>query len=228
MDRHRLERILARLGDSLSDGSKLCLACAEFLAVTGAGVGFMTGDTHRGSLWASDDTAATVEDLQYTLGEGPSVDAHDSGAMILEADLTAARARRWPAFSPAAVEAGVAAVFAFPLRVGSARFGVLSLYRAAPGPLTADGVPDALVMAELVMAAVVSAQAKVPGAGVSRDLRDLVQYRPQVHQATGVISARMGVGMQEAMVLLRARAYSDSRPVGEVATDILKGTIDLE
>jgi hypothetical protein len=40
---------------------------------------------------------------------------------------------RWPAFAQAGVDAGVLAVFAFPLAIGAIRIGVLVLYRDRPG-----------------------------------------------------------------------------------------------
>ena len=52
-------------------------------------------------------------------------------------DLGAAEAApRWPAFAPAALQAGAAAIFVFPLRIGAIRAGVMGLYRARAGPLT--------------------------------------------------------------------------------------------
>ena len=44
--------------------------------MNGAGVMLMSGDVPRGSLCASDDVSQLIEDLQYTLGEGPCVDAY--------------------------------------------------------------------------------------------------------------------------------------------------------
>ena len=52
-------------------------------------------------------------DLQFSVGEDPSIDAHRSRRPVLEPDLPAAA--RWPAFAPQAIAAGAAAVFALPL-----------------------------------------------------------------------------------------------------------------
>ena len=41
--------------------------------------------------------------------------------------------------------------------------------------------------------------------------------------ATGVVSVHSGVGLDEALMLLRARAYADRRPIAEVAQDVLSG-----
>ncbi|MGI8776624.1 MAG: hypothetical protein ACR2LJ_04400 [Acidimicrobiales bacterium] len=54
------------------------------------------------------------------------------------------RCPRWPAFTGPAVDAGVWAVFGFPLVVGTARLGALNLYTERPGPLTHGQHADAL------------------------------------------------------------------------------------
>ena len=62
----------------------------------------------------------------------PSLDdRHD--LPVTEPDLALPITARWQAFAPPAVEAGVRAVFGFPLRVGAARLGALSLWRDHPG-----------------------------------------------------------------------------------------------
>jgi hypothetical protein len=73
-----------------------------------------------------------------TLGEGPYRNVSASGGPVLASDLATRDAtRRGPVFAPAAHQAGAAAVFAFPLRVGAIRTGVLGPYRDRPGPLSA-------------------------------------------------------------------------------------------
>ena len=51
--------------------------------------------------------------------------------------------------------------------------------------------------------------------------------RAEVHQATGVVSVQAAVGLAEALVLLRARAFADERPLGELARDVLDGSVDF-
>ncbi len=83
--------------------------------------------------------------MQYTLGEGPCVDAYQKDMVVSEPDLADPETVRWLAFTPPALQAGVRAVFGFPLRVGTVRLGALNLYRDRPGPLGAEQHADALV-----------------------------------------------------------------------------------
>jgi hypothetical protein len=63
------------------------------------------------------------------------------------------------------------------------------------------------------------------GGGLHPDLSDSGQDRSEVHQATGMISVQAGVGLAEAMMLLRARAFSTGRGVAEVAFDVVNRTL---
>jgi AmiR/NasT family two-component response regulator len=49
-----------------------------------------------------------------------------------------------------------------------------------------------------------------------------------VHQATGVVSVRAGVSLAQALALLRARAYAEDRPIGDLARDVLDGLVQVE
>src|SRR5690348_1972032 len=107
----RVLRILRRLAaEPASPGPvRLCEVCADVTGLSGAGIMLIADDSHRGSLCTTDRVSALIEDLQYTLGEGPCVDAFHAGEPILEPDL-AGIGSRWLAFTPPAVEAGVRAV----------------------------------------------------------------------------------------------------------------------
>ena len=109
----------------------------------------MSGDIPRGSLSSTDNVSQLIEELQYTLGEGPCVDAYRQDGVVVEPDLAEPVARRWPAFTPPALKAGVRAVFGFPLRVGMVRLGALNLYRDRPGLLNDGQHADALVVADV-------------------------------------------------------------------------------
>jgi hypothetical protein len=45
--------------------------------------------------------------------------------------------------------------------------------------------------------------------------------RAEVHQATGMVAAQLGVGVPDALVALRARAYVTGQRLSEVASEVL-------
>lgn len=218
----RLLRILARLEAGAGPApARLCEGCAEIMAMTGAGIMLMSGDVPRGSVCSSNAVSALIEDLQYTLGEGPCVDAYEHDQAVIEPDLAAAGVSRWVAFTPGAVEAGARAVFGFPLRVGAVRIGALNLYRDRPGPLDDDQHADALVLAGVAARAVLGMQAGAPPGMLGAELDAGSDFRSVVHQASGMVSAQLEVSVGEALVRVRAYAFAHDRPLGAVAEDVV-------
>ena len=219
----RLASILAELasGESEPSSRRLCEVGAHVIAVSGAGVMLMSGDLPQGSLCNSNDVSRVIEDLQYTLGEGPCVDAYRGDQVVLEANLADPVTPRWPAFAPRAVEAGARAVFGFPLRAGAARLGALNLYQNQPGPLTDDQHANALVMADVIAGKVLDAQAAAPAGALAAQLEADGEFYFVVHNAAGMVSVQLGVTVTEALIRLRAYAFSRERPVSEVAEDVV-------
>jgi hypothetical protein len=225
----RLRRILTAMsagGDVLSS-ARLCAVCPEIIGTNGAGVMLMSGDVPRGSLCTTDEISHLIEDLQYVLGEGPCVDAYQQDQVVSEPDLADPVTPRWPAFAPPALKAGARAVFGFPLRVGGARLGALNLYRDAPGPLTAEQHADALVVADVAARWVLEAQAGAPPGAIARVLEIGADFHYIVHNAVGMLSVQQDISVAEALIRLRAFAFSNDRPLADVAGDIVARRLRL-
>jgi hypothetical protein len=181
----------------------------------------MAGELPQGSLCTSNHVSNLIEELQYSLGEGPCVDAYRDNKVVLEPDLAHPVVPRWPAFSPKALEAGVRAVFGLPLRVGAARLGALNLYQDQPGPMSDNQHADALVMASVIAQWVLDTQAAAPHGTVAPDLESGADSHFVVHNAAGMVSVQLGVSVTEALIRLRAFAFREDRLVREVAEDIV-------
>jgi hypothetical protein len=198
----------------------LCRACTGALGVGGASL-MVIADGSAAPLAWSDAIAGRLEELQLTLGEGPGLDAHASGRSVAEPDLARPRRSRWVALGPAAAGAGAAALFSFPLRVGGVRLGALTLYRDTPGPLTAEQHADAQGVADVAVTGILVIQADTAEGGLGPGLEMLVGHDAALHQAAGMVSAQLGVGVGEALVRLRAHAFVAARPLAEVAADVV-------
>jgi ANTAR domain len=108
------------------------LVCADSLAAAGAGLMMARNETGtpREPLLVSSAITEELEELQFLLGQGPSMDAVAGRGPVLVTDLAGPDAhQRWPVFAPAAVERGIRAMFAFPVAAGAALVGVLDVYR---------------------------------------------------------------------------------------------------
>ena len=227
MDGDRLLRILTELAAAPGPRVRaLCSVSARVAGTDGAGVTLMMDKT-SGPVCASDAISARVEELQYTLGEGPCADAHRLGAPVFEPDL-AGGASRWPAFGEQALAAGVHAAFAFPLRIGAVRLGAMTLYGLEAGPLGDERLADALAMAEVVAHEILVAQSGASAGALADSLAAGGEYRAEIHQASGMVAMQLDVPVADALVRLRAHAFTTGRPLREVAADVVARRLRLE
>ena len=197
----------------------VCAAVVPAVQVTGAWLSAGLDAQPGHLLQVTDETGRQLADLQLTLGEGPLLDAAGSSGPVLASDLAD---REWgtrgPAFAAAASQAGAAAVFAFPLVVGAVRAGVLGLYRDRPGRLSDFQLGDALVFADTATLLLLDA-ADRPA--------DLVSYRAEIDQATGMLTEQLDVSITDAFVRLRAYAYVNDIQLADVARDIVARRLRL-
>jgi hypothetical protein len=216
-------RVLQKLvhGRDRLESGRLCEVAVEVVGVSGAGVMLMAGDVSAGRACSSDHVATLIEDLQFSLGEGPCVDAYVQERPVLEPDLAAPAHPRWPAFTPAALDAGVGAVFGFPLQIGAVRLGALDLYNIEAGPLTAEQHADALVTADVVARTLIALQADAPPGLIAFEIEAGSDLHLVVHQASGMVSAQLEVNVAEALVRLRAFSFAADRPLLDVARDVV-------
>ncbi|MFJ6897739.1 ANTAR domain-containing protein [Streptomyces hokutonensis] len=201
-------------------------ACARALGAAGVALSLLVGAERTAEpLWYHPDLSARFEELQFTLGEGPGPDAVRTGSPVLEPDLARVRAERWPALLPAARELGVHGVCCFPLGIGAIRVGVLTLLCDGERWLSPQQYTDAAALTAVLTGLLLNGGRSDgggggPGLGAALESPSVLS-RAVVHQATGMISAQLDVSIQEALLRLRAHAYSSERPLGEIAADVV-------
>jgi len=188
--------------------------------VSGAGIMLMANSYPVVSLAATNPVSTLIEELQFTLGEGPCVDAYCQTNPIAENDLSGAGAR-WPAFTRSALDAGVRAIFGFPISVGPVCIGALSLYRDCPGSLTDDQRRSALAVAALAGRRIIALQTHAEVGEVAAEFSPMLQRCEAVHQATGMVSVQLGVSVASALLCLRARAFANDSGLTELSGDVV-------
>jgi diguanylate cyclase (GGDEF)-like protein len=136
----------------------LVVTIVDMLPISAAGVTLISPGTSPQFIAASDESAWRFEQLQTELSEGPCLAAYSTGESVAIADLN--HDREFPRFSRRAVEAGLVAVFTFPLRQQSGQLGALDLYRTTPGLLDAEAMSAAQTLADVTAAYLLNAQAR--------------------------------------------------------------------
>jgi hypothetical protein len=212
---------LAR-GEGTAVSMRHAVTAAGEAVGAGAVLSMSSGGGSHEPVFATDSRSDELEDLQATLGQGPSADVIGGDGPVLEGELDGPGARaRWPEFAPAAVARGVAAVFAVPVGVGAARLGVLGLYRDWPGPLGQEQADALLLYADAVLMLALDERGGLAPGAVDLLGTGFTERRAEIHQAVGMISVQLGVSLTDALVALRARAYAEGRTIAQVAADVI-------
>jgi hypothetical protein len=206
---------------------RLCRFAVDEMALSGCAVVLISEAESASVLAGAGRHARTVTGLQMELGEGPCLQAHASGNPVLLPDLAAEPANRWPAFAAAALAAGVHAEFSLPLIAGPGGIGTFDLCRDRPGMLSDEHLADALVAADIARDAVLY-QPAAGGPGLAELLAAAGADRIVIHQATGMIAARLDDTVANALARLRGAAFASGRPVYDIARDVVERRVRFD
>lgn len=234
------ERLRAALVTAMSGASsarvaadRLCFACVELLEVDGASVSLTHDGSTQGTFGSSGAMSRQLDELQFTFGEGPCLEAVAQGSPVLVADLDDPAEDRWPAFTGALLRSGVNAVFALPVTIASQQVGALDLFRRRAGHLSGSALIGGLAAAELaavplmdLMSSDLDWEVAAQGGDGWEQLASL--SRVEVYQATGMLIGALDVGPAEALVRLRAYAFAHGLTAAETAWAIVEGRLSLD
>lgn len=209
--------------------------CANFLLklpISGISLSAFPGNVPETSICASDAVSARIDELQFDLGEGPRWEALQTRRPVLLPHVKSDRHSAWPVFAKALLDYDVAAIFVFPLQLGTMDVGVIELYSSTPGALSPAEHSLAIQLADaaawqLLRHILTDAPGGDSGDGVdpAREMSPL--SRREVHQATGMVLAQAGTSATDALLLLRAHAFSQGRTVREVSRDVVSKILDF-
>ena len=221
---------LAGTGTALARADRLCRACVDLLEVDGASITLLHDGASRGTFGSSGALSRRLDELQFTFGEGPCLDAVEQGRPVLVAELAGSSGQRWPAFTQSVLESGVAAVFALPVALASSNIGALDLFRLRSGPLSPAAMSGALLAARLaavpLLDLVTEVVAQPPGTSDGWDQLAGLE-RVEVYQATGMIIDLLDLGPLDALARIRAHAYAHGMTASETSWAILGRTLIL-
>lgn len=231
-ERMRVALGAAVAGSGLEAADRLCRACVEVLTVDGASLSLMHDGVPLATVGASGDLSRRLDELQFTFGEGPCYDSVRSWGPVMVPDLQDPAEQRWPAFSAAVLDSGVRAVYALPVSADAAPIGVLDLFRTSPGALSEQDLFGGLLAAKLAARTLVELLSDVPDWDPGSD-DDVVPElaaleRVEIYQATGMLMGQLDCDPTEALVRLRAHAFTVGMTASDVAWLIVDRQLTLE
>ncbi|MFI2027852.1 GAF and ANTAR domain-containing protein [Streptomyces buecherae] len=204
---------------------RLCTAVRAALGADGATLSLLTDTPARQLLGASDATALRLEEIQFTVLEGPCISAATTGEPVIVADL-ATTVGAWPLFGATMREQlpRVRAVHAFPLYFGDYVLGTVDVLAVRPRALEADAVKRALEVVDAVAVALMPARTRLfPGnsAPVWEPEEIVRAHWFDTRHAVGLVAEHRGVGPEDALALMRAEAFRTGRTLAEITADVL-------
>ncbi|MER5300996.1 GAF domain-containing protein [Streptomyces lasiicapitis] len=168
---------------------------------------------------ASDEVARAAQELEFILGEGPTRDATATGRTVVATHTVLEE--RWPCCGPALTALGVREVAAVPLStpdVSDFCLGALAVFDPRPGLVGSQAFAE--IVGALTRTVLLDPDAD-PELYGGTDHRDVVQ------QAAGMVSVHIGRRVDDALALIKARAFSLGMPLETFARGIVSGDFRL-
>jgi hypothetical protein len=227
VDRGAYEGAVLALERATAAGTDLCGPLVAAIGIGGVAVSTLGDPLGSETVCASSPHAARLDEIQLDLGEGPCWEALTSRRPVLEPDMRASADTSWPLARQVMHENGLGAVFAFPLVVAGLSLGAVDLYSRTALDITDQQVTDATTLSRIVARQVLRRALAAAG-----DLEDDGAWagrfsRREVHQATGMVVAQMGIPPVDALLVLRGHAFATGRSVRDVAEDVVGRVLDF-
>ncbi|PPF77347.1 transcriptional regulator [Subtercola sp. Z020] len=169
--------------------------------------------------------AARIDEVQFDLGEGPCWDALASRRPVLEPDFAHRIGNEWPLFTEQVRRHRIGALFAFPLTVGPMQIGAIDFYTVDASALTSEQIAETSLLAAVISRVILRRAIRLS----ERDLTlpETEYSRRVIHQATGIIVAQLRLPPDDALLILRGRAFASGRSMMDIATDIVERRVSF-
>ncbi|RAO28112.1 hypothetical protein PSN13_06000 [Micromonospora saelicesensis] len=189
------------------------LAGASIPAVTEASVTVLQGaDAHTPAYTGG--LALTLDESQYTLGEGPCLQAARATTVESVSDMTTES--RWPGWTAGALRAGARSSLSIGLPV-HATGGALNLYATDPHVFDADTLAVAQAFASYATLAMAIDHLNDARVTLSQHLDAAMDGDAVIEQAKGIIIGERRCSPDQAFAGLTTMARDTNRTVREVA-----------
>ena len=171
---------------------------------------------------ASNQTISDMDADQYTTGEGPCVDASETGHWSHAESL--GTEARWPAFTPRARALGINAILSSPLFAKDRPVGALNIYSRTGSAFSVKDRELAAVFASEASVMLKDAAFGASGEELAARLATALPARQTIAQATGILMGRHGISEDNAYSVLRQLSVRARQPLAERAAEVVRST----
>jgi GAF domain-containing protein len=188
----------------------------------GAGLTLLEAD-RSDTIVKSEPFVEEIDDIQYSLGEGPCISAANTGDVMRSGSLGGDT--RWPRFGPRAGRLGVHSVLSLPLATPDGVLGAMNVY--AHGKDAFDDRAERLGRLFSVPAAIAvqNAQILAQAQRLVGRLQAALTSRAGIDQAIGILMARSGITADEAFDRLRSLSQHEHTKLSAIANGIVDAAV---
>jgi GAF domain-containing protein len=225
-----LQDSVARLGQlatgllSLED-SLTRVAEYAVRAIPGAeGAGLTLLEENRSdTIVSTADFVARIDDIQYSLGQGPCISAAADRQTVISGSLGADQ--RWPQFGSRVARLGVHSVVSLPLITDEGVLGAMNVYARDKNAFTANAGRLGELFAVPAAIAVQNAQVLAQTKRLASQLQSALSSRGVIERAIGIMMSRSGGTEAEALDRLRTLSQHEHEKLPVIAQTIVQEAV---
>lgn len=214
---------LARLGSNRLELEALLTRVANYAvqAIPGAdGAGLTLLEAERAdTIVATAPFVGEVDDIQYTLGQGPCITAAAEGRTTISGSLGADP--RWPRFGGRVARLGIHSVVSLPLITPDGVVGAMNVYAHPKNAFDARAAELGEAFALPAAITVQNAQILARAERLAVSLQTALEARGVIERAVGIIMSRTGSSEAEALQRLRTISQNDHHKLIGVARQLV-------
>lgn len=191
-------------------------------AIPGAdGAGLTMLEPDRADLIVkSEPFVRDIDDIQYSLGEGPCISAAEEAATMRSGSLSGDP--RWPHFGPRAGRLGVHSVLSLPLITAEGVVGAMNVYAHAKDAFDERAEQLGELFAIPAAISVQNAQILAKTERLAATLQAALTNRSVLDQAIGIVRSRSGSTAEEAFQRLREISQHEHTKLAAVAETVVE------
>ncbi len=161
---------------------------------------------------ASDDQVAEADELQYSLNEGPCVDALWKNGTFAVEDVESDP--RWPQWGPRAAELGLHSILSIHLFTSNLPVGAMNLYSSRYRTYSDEDIEVARVVAAHGSVALARIR-------VEKDLWAAIDSRHLIGQAQGILMALYDLSSEQSFAVLQRYSQRTNLKLRDVANQVV-------
>jgi GAF domain-containing protein len=207
--------------DTVTDGLRIVTTVVREALAGTAGAGITLGT--QGSPFtaaASDPLVERADELQYGLGEGPSLTAWRDQVMVRIVEVHTEP--RWPRWTRAVESLGIRSGLAAPLTTTGDRIGVIGVYARESAVFGGDSERLLTLFGQQAAMLLTTLRAEGSTHRLAEELLDALRAENLIGRAEGLLMAREGIDAGAASALLRRT----SRECGDEPREVARRLVE--